>query len=64
MYDSDHTYTKQLVCPYCGHYIDGYDYSNYADTEGTEECPACQETFEWIVEFEPRFTTRQCDDEY
>ena len=50
-------------CPYCGVYLAfEYDYEGCDDTE--EECPACGETFDLYIEWEPTYecTKRRATD--
>lgn len=44
----DHSYTEEIVCPYCG-----YEHENSWEWEGSggrEECAECGKEFKWESE--------------
>ena len=56
----DHEYTRDIVCPYCGHKIE--DSCDYIDANGQYYeigCPGCEETFLAMGEIKIDYSTEK-----
>ena len=51
----DHTYTHNIVCPYCGH--ENQESWDFDGTFGETDCPDCEKVFEWRRETVVYYTT-------
>lgn len=55
----DHTYTREIVCPYCGYeFADSVGYA-LIETPYEIECEDCLKTFEAHIEIETTYVTNK-----
>jgi transcription elongation factor Elf1 len=55
MKEIDHTYTDEVVCPYCGHEMEG-DCGD-GPTKGQTECQKCEKKFDCEPDYSVHYTT-------
>lgn len=57
-----HSFTPDLVCPYCGFKDEGHElYENSRRNYGKTNCGLCEKEFEWEVDFSVSFTTNRLE---
>ena len=58
MKEIDHSYTREIVCPYCGYeYIDSWEINQDSTFWEEEECPECDKVFEVERNIEVTYVT-------
>jgi hypothetical protein len=53
----EHERTDEIVCPYCGYYID--EPERWATNRGEQECPECYGNYSYERNRDCTYTTRK-----
>ena len=59
--DIDHDYTKEIVCPYCGHeQSDSWEIMGN-DEDGETDCDECEKSFRWSAHIDITYCTEKME---
>ncbi len=59
MPEIDHSYTREVVCPYCGYeFSDSWEFDSRNNC-GVEDCGECGKEFSWVRDVEVTYTTEK-----
>lgn len=60
----DHSYTTEIVCPYCGYESeDSYEYFSMYKDSATIECADCGKEFEAIQDISVSYSTYKSEED-
>lgn len=59
----DHEFTKEIVCPYCGHiHSESYDFGSGGEEDSEAECDSCGKQFYWSRIISVEYSTSKKDE--